>query len=142
VANTASNIKQQGQEAASNLADKARDTAGNLVDKAKQVAGNVADKARDLASNVGDRVDSGVSSVGKGMESLAGTIRDRGPSSGMLGNATSGVAGAMDSTGRYLEEQGLSGMAEDLTGVIRRNPIPAVLIGIGLGYLLARLTRS
>jgi len=142
VANTAGNIKQQGQEAASNLADKAKDTAGNLVDKAKQAAGNVADKARDLASNVGDRVDSGVSSVGKGMESLAGTIRDRGPSSGVFGSAASGVAGAMDSTGRYLEEQGLSGMAEDLTGVIRRNPIPAVLIGIGLGFLLARMTRS
>jgi phage-related tail protein len=141
VANTAGNIKQQAQETASNLADKAKDTAGNLVDKAKQAAGNVADKARDLASNVGDRVDTGVSSVGKGMESLAGTIRDRGPSSGVLGSATAGVAGAMDSTGRYLEEQGLSGMAEDLTGVIRRNPIPAVLVGIGLGFLLARLTR-
>ena len=42
----------------------------------------------------------------------------------------------------HLEEQGLSGMAEDLTGLIRRNPIPAMLIGIGLGYLLARMTRS
>ncbi len=142
MANTAGNIKQQGQETASNLADKAKDAAGNLVDKAKQVAGNVADKARDLASNVGDRVDSGVSSVGKGMESLAGTLRDRGPSSGVLGSATSGIAGAMDSTGHYLEEQGLSGMAEDLTGLIRRHPIPAILIGVGLGYLLARMTRS
>jgi hypothetical protein len=52
------------------------------------------------------------------------------------------VASALDSTGHYLEEQGLSGMAEDLTNLIRRNPIPALLIGVGLGYLLARMTRS
>jgi hypothetical protein len=51
------------------------------------------------------------------------------------------VASALDSSGRYLEEQGLSGMAEDVTNLIRRNPIPAMLIGVGLGFLLARLTR-
>jgi hypothetical protein len=33
-------------------------------------------------------------------------------------------------------------MADDLSGVIRRNPIPALLIGIGIGFLLARSTRS
>ena len=29
-----------------------------------------------------------------------------------------------------------------MTNMIRRNPIPAVLIGIGIGFLLARATRS
>ena len=36
----------------------------------------------------------------------------------------------------------LSGIGEDLTGMIRRNPVPALLIGIGLGFLIARATRS
>ena len=31
-------------------------------------------------------------------------------------------------------------MAEDLTDLIRRNPIPALLVGVGLGFLLARAT--
>jgi hypothetical protein len=31
-------------------------------------------------------------------------------------------------------------MGEDLTNLIRRNPLPAVLVGIGIGYLLARAT--
>jgi hypothetical protein len=48
------------------------------------------------------------------------------------------VAGTLESGGRYLEEQGLGGIAEDVTGLIRRNPIPAVLIGVGLGFMLAR----
>jgi ElaB/YqjD/DUF883 family membrane-anchored ribosome-binding protein len=30
-------------------------------------------------------------------------------------------------------------MADDVTEMIRRNPIPAVLVGIGVGFLLAQL---
>jgi len=33
-------------------------------------------------------------------------------------------------------------MAEDITGLIRRNPIPALFIGVGRGFLLARTLRS
>jgi len=137
MANSATNTR--GKE--ESFTDKAKDTASNVVDKAKQAASNVAEKARDVASNLGDRAEGAVSSVGSGMQSLAGTIRDKAPSGGMLGGAASGVAGALETSGRYLEEEGLSGMGEDLTRLIRKNPIPAMLIGIGLGFLLARITR-
>jgi hypothetical protein len=60
----------------------------------------------------------------------------------MLGSATSGVADALESGGRYLEEQGLSGLADDFTGTIKRNPIPAMLVAVAVGFLLARATRS
>jgi uncharacterized membrane-anchored protein YhcB (DUF1043 family) len=33
-------------------------------------------------------------------------------------------------------------MASDVTEMIKRNPIPALLMGIGLGFMLARLTSS
>jgi hypothetical protein len=29
-------------------------------------------------------------------------------------------------------------MGQDLTNLVRRNPLPAVLLGIGFGFLLAR----
>ena len=76
--------------------------------------------------------------VGGGMESLGGTIRDKGPHSGVLGSATSAVAGTLESGGRYLHEQGLSGIADDVTNTIRRHPVPALLIAVGLGFLCAR----
>lgn len=135
-------IMDSAKDAASNVADKARDVASNVADKAKQTASNVADKAKDFASAAGEKADTAVTSVGRGMESLAGTIRDKAPQSGVLGGAASGVASALDNTGRYLEEQGLSGIGEDVTNLIRRNPIPALLVGVGLGFLLARMTRS
>jgi hypothetical protein len=88
---------------------------------------------------MGHRAEEGVSSVGAGMKSLAGTIRESGPHEGMLGSATSRVANTLESGGRYLQEEGLSGMGHDLAEFIRRNPVPALLVGIGLGFLLARL---
>jgi len=55
----------------------------------------------------------------------------------MLGTAGEKVAEGLEAGGRYLEEKGLSGIGDDLAGLIKRNPIPAVLIGIGIGYLIA-----
>ena len=68
------------------------------------------------------------------MKSLAGTIREYAPQGGMLGSAGSTIASGLESGGRYLQEQGLRGVGDDLTALIRRNPLPAVLIGIGFGY--------
>jgi len=105
MANTATNTRKE-----ENMADKAKDAASNVIDKAKQAASTVAEKARDIASAAGDKADTAVSSVGSGMQSLAGTIRDKGPSSGILGGAASGVASALETSGHYLEEQGLSAL--------------------------------
>jgi ElaB/YqjD/DUF883 family membrane-anchored ribosome-binding protein len=116
--------------------------ASYVADQAKSAAQAVGDKAKQAGEFVRDKADQGVSQMGKGMESLADTIRDRGPQAGMLGKATSGMADTLDTAGRYLDQQGVSGMVDDLTTVIKNHPLPAVLVGIGLGFMLARLTTS
>jgi hypothetical protein len=60
----------------------------------------------------------------------------------MLGRASGAVADALDRGGRYIEEKKISGMAGDVTDVIQRNPIPAVLVALGLGFFLGRALRS
>jgi hypothetical protein len=95
-----------------------------------------------VASSAGRTADSAVGSVGSGMQSMAGTIREGGPQSGVLGSASSKVAGALEDAGEYLESHGLSGIADDLTNLIRRNPLPALLVGVGIGFLVARALRS
>lgn len=54
--------------------------------------------------------------------------------------ATSSVGGALENTGHYLKDDGLRHIASDLTDLVRRNPVPAMLIGVGLGFLLAQAT--
>jgi hypothetical protein len=128
----------KGKDLAS-MASNAKDMASNV---ASNVASTVAQKAGDAASYAGRKAEDAASGLGSGMKSLAGTIREHTPDKGMLGSATSAVADTLESGGRYLQEHGLSGIGDDMTNLIRRNPIPAVLVGIGIGFLLARATRS
>lgn len=140
VGQTMHEAKEKAQNAASNVADKARDAAGNVADKARDVASTVGHKVSDAASTVGHKADDAACSVGHGMQSFAGTLREKLPHEGMMGSASSTIADTIERGGRYLEEEGLSGVAEDLTSLVRRNPIPSVLIAVGVGFLLARAT--
>lgn len=97
--------------------------------------------AQEVASAARRRAESATHSVGAGMESLGETIREKGPHEGVLGKASARIASTLESGGHYLQEEGLSGMADDLTNMVRRNPITAILIGVGVGFLLARATR-
>jgi len=146
------NSMQNAKDAAANATDKARDMASAAVDKTKDLASSamdktrdatssVVDKTKDMASRAGQRADDMAGRAGDAMQSAAGTVRDYAPS-GTLGSAANRVADTLESGGRYLQEEGLSGLAGDLTDMIKRNPIPALLIGLGVGYLLARALSS
>jgi hypothetical protein len=142
MANTPGGVKKKAEEVVAGATEKARDVASSVTDKAKDVASSVTHKAGDLGGAAGEKADAAAASLGGTMQSLAGTIREKVPQEGLLGSAAGTVAGGLESGGRYLQEEGLSGMVDDLTELIRRNPIPALLVGIGLGFLLARMTRS
>ncbi len=109
---------------------------------ARHMAGSVAQQTREAASTVSHKAEGAAATVGEGMTSMAQTLREQAPRTGMLGSAASNVADTLERGGRYLQEEGLGGMGEELTNLIRRNPLPALLIGFGVGYLIARATRS
>jgi hypothetical protein len=138
----ASSVADKAKDAAASAVDRTRDMAGQAVDKARDLAGQAADKAREAASTTGRKADQVADKVGGGLSSAAESLRQHAPESGMLHKAADKVADTLDSGGRYLKEEGLTGMANDLTELIKRNPIPAVLVGICLGALIARATRS
>jgi hypothetical protein len=139
---TATSYTDKAKDAAASAAESARETAVGVADKAREMASDVGHRASDMATTVGHKAEDATAAVGSGMKSLAGTIRENVPDSGVLGSAGSSLASSLESGGRYLQEEGLQGVANDLTNLIRRNPIPALFVGIGIGYLLARSTRS
>lgn len=130
--------KQRAQDIGATAATAATDAASTLYDKAKEAMASAGQSATETAAAVGDRADSMTASVGTRMRSLAGAVKQNMPDEGMMGRASSTVAETLENSGRYLEEEGLRGVAEDATNLIRRNPIPAVLIGIGIGFLIGR----
>lgn len=139
---TATSMAEKAKDMASSTAQNLGESASSAAQRAREMASTATQTAADVASNVGQRAEQATSSVGSSIRSLAGTLRENMPHEGVMGTASSAVADTLDRGGRYLEEEGLRGIGEDLTNLIRRNPIPAVLIGIGVGYLIARSLRS
>jgi hypothetical protein len=93
----------------------------------------------DSGTTVGAKAKDATAAVGSGMESLAGTIRETLPREGALGTASTSVAASLETGGKYLQQEGIPGMAKDVTNLIRRNPVPAILVGVGIGFLLAQV---
>lgn len=127
----------KAKEAASGFGERVQDAASYIGEKAKAATSSVMHGAEDAASYVGHKADDGMHAVGSSLKSAAGSVRDAAPS-GMMKNAASCVADSLESTGKYLEAEGFSGIAEDMTALIKRNPIPALFVGVGIGFLLAR----
>jgi len=115
-----------------------KDTAQGIAQSASQTASDVKAKAQELGSTMTEKASNATTSVGGGMSSLAGTIRQYAPSEGTVGSAVSAVANQLDAAGSYLKDNSFENMGRDLTALVRRYPLQSLLIGIGIGYLLAR----
>src|SRR5262245_32775394 len=82
-----------------------------------------------------------VAAVGEKIGSLAEAIRERAPHEGAVGTAATAVAEKLDVAGSYLQEKDFNHVMGDVSSMIRRYPVPSLLVGLGIGYLLARSVR-
>ena len=82
-----------------------------------------------------------ISAVGEKIGSLADVIREKAPHEGAMGTAATAVAEKLDVAGSYLQEKNLNHVLNDVSSMIRRYPVPSLLVGLGIGYILARSTR-
>lgn len=85
------------------------------------VAATVTSAAQDVASSVAE---------------TAGTAATKAQE--MAGVAATAVTDTVAGAGTYLQEKGVQALPGDLAGLIRRYPVPALLIGLGIGWLLSR----
>jgi len=136
-----SEAKQAAVSAASGLAQKAQDTASTLADKAKDAASGVSQRASDVAHKAEDKADDALATMGQRMSSMAGSLRQSTPRSGVVGSAAETVADKLESGGRYLQEHGVSEITDDLASVIRRNPVPSLCLAFGVGFLIGMAAR-
>jgi len=120
LSNKAGQVADKAKETTANVADRAREVASSVADRAKDVASNVADKTKEMASSLGHKAEDATHALGSGMQAFGGTVREKLPHGGVVGSAASSFANTLESGGQYLKEEGLSGMAEDVTNMIRR----------------------
>jgi len=139
---TAKDKAKDALSAAGDMAGKAKDKAQEWAASAADMAGKAKDKAQEWAGAAADKVSGARETVGESIASAAGSIRDHGPQDGTLGSATGKVADTLEAAGSYIQEHDFKAMGEDVAGLIRRYPLQSMLVGFGLGFMLARMTRS
>jgi hypothetical protein len=98
------------------------ESTGSIVKNvARDVAGSterIFERAGEAASSMGDTLRQGIQGGSKVTESVTRSVKQ---------------------TAEYVQEEGVSGMVEDLEVLIRRYPLQTLLLGMGCGYLLSRL---
>jgi ElaB/YqjD/DUF883 family membrane-anchored ribosome-binding protein len=122
---------QHGQESAGGMMHTAMDKAKDLAHGAKDMAGTAMDKAKDAAVAAKD---------------MAGTAVDKAKE--WAGSAAEGMSHAKDAAMEYASEayeksaEVAQNVGKEVTSFVRRYPIPSLLIGLGVGFLLGRALRS
>ena len=87
-----------------------------------------------------NKADDAAAATGQKIESVAEQIRSHTPDKGVVGAASNKFADSLEYGGKYLKEEGVTGMASDITAIVRNNPVTSLLVGVGVGFLLARAT--
>jgi hypothetical protein len=121
---------------------KAKDAGAEAVDKAKEAAASVGEMAAQAACAVGGKVDDLTASAGTEIKEFGDRLGAKAPHDGVLGHASQAVAETIHAGGKYIEDAKLSGMTNDVAKMVRRNPIPSLLIGIGVGFMIGRAMRA
>jgi uncharacterized protein YjbJ (UPF0337 family) len=110
-------------------------------DKAGSAFANMTTKAQELGSTAANKANEAAAVVGEKIGSMANVIRDNAPHDGPVSNAATAVVGGLESASSYLKEKKFDQLAKDVTALVHTYPVQSLLIGVGLGYLLARRTR-
>jgi ElaB/YqjD/DUF883 family membrane-anchored ribosome-binding protein len=129
-------VSDQGDRGVLNkVKQKASDWSEAVVEKTKDLAQKSKESVKEFAHTAGEKVDDARTAVGEGMERFGGGVREKGSS------ASAVVGGRLEAAGAYIREHDFSGMTESVKDVVRRHPVQSVLVGIGMGFVLARAMR-
>src|SRR5262245_41760570 len=89
-----------------------------------------------FASKAADTVKTTAQEVGSSVVEAAGEVQTR--ATDFAATAATTIADMVQDATTYLQETPVKDLAANLVDLVRRHPIPSVLIGMGVGYLLAR----
>jgi uncharacterized protein YjbJ (UPF0337 family) len=106
-------------------------------DKTGTAVARMSARARELGATAASKANQAAPVIGEKMKSLASIVREKAPREGKIGTTVTKVAGGLESASYYLQERKFDHLGEDFRGLVRRYPLQSLLVGLGLGFLLA-----
>src|SRR5215468_9712605 len=111
-------------------------------DKTGGAVARISARARELGATAAKKANQAAPVIGEKVKSLASAIRGKAPSEGKMGTTATKVAGGLESASNYLQERKFDHLGEDFRGLVRRYPLQSLLVGLGLGLLLAKRSKK
>jgi hypothetical protein len=102
--------------------------------------GSIGKTAQDTMSGLKDKAQNLASQATEQARGAVGVISERASEIGQ--QAAQRVGETWEAGRHYVEERGVSGMANDVGELIRKYPLPAVLLGLCTGFFIARSMRD
>jgi ElaB/YqjD/DUF883 family membrane-anchored ribosome-binding protein len=123
--------KQNPADRISEFASQASDRANDLKDKTSDFVSQAGDRAKEMKDKVGELATQAKEKAQEWATEAADEL------SHAKDKAQEWAVDAAQKTGRGMMELG-----NEATELVRRYPVPAILIGFGLGFMLARASRK
>jgi ElaB/YqjD/DUF883 family membrane-anchored ribosome-binding protein len=131
----------QGQSGG--MMETAREKAGQVTEQAGAMLDTAKDRATQMTDQATSAVDTGMDKAASGLDTVAGTLRDRGESmgSGSMGSLATTAADKMEAGAQILREKDTEQILSDLEALVRRRPVESLLVAAGIGFVLSKIVR-
>lgn len=114
----------QVTEAATSAAAGVSAMADDVGRKAKELAADAAQRAEIARAYLSQRAEDATEAVGEHLKAA--------------GCASESMGRSLRETGAHLEREGVQGLVNDMTTLMRRNPIATLCAGVAIGFCMAR----
>jgi ElaB/YqjD/DUF883 family membrane-anchored ribosome-binding protein len=133
----------QGQDQDAGAMATAKDKASQMTEQAGAAFDTVKDKASQVTDQASTAADAGMDKAATGLDTLAGTLRDRGESmgGGSVGSIATTAADKLESGAQMLRSTDTEQLMTDLEALVRRKPMESVLVAAGIGFVLSKIVR-
>ncbi len=74
--------------------------------------------------------------VSSTIDSIGNAISEYLPNSEVFAKSGKAITDSFKTAEGYFKNHDMKAMSEDLTNVVKRNPLPSVWLGVGIGFLL------
>ena len=120
-------------------------TLSQAGDRLSEKASEAKDKVSGMVRGAISSMDAGRSGAAKGLDAVASGLQEHAdvlPGGKSVRDFANATADHVAQTADYVRGTDLRAMMSDVEGVVKKNPGPALLMAVGLGFIVGRALRS